>query len=124
MSTQINQFLIWGIKKPYSWHKQWEEETDIGKEFCETFKSFAEDSAFESTVNHKDGIFCLFDGKNGKYIFIGRVLAKAKHGELLGDEPIMLRPPTKLEKEFIRNSVVKNFGIDGDFRLWLVTHYR
>lgn len=121
MSTQTNQFLMWGIKKPYSWHKQWEKET--GKEFNETFESFEEDSAFESTVNHKEGIFYLFDGCNGKYIIIGRVLAKARDGEFLGDdEPIMLHPPTKLEKEFIRNAVVKNFGIDGDFRLCFVTH--
>lgn len=123
MSTQVNQFLMWGIRKPYSWHKQWEKET--GKDFSETFESFQDDSAFESTVNHKDGIFCLFDGRDGRYIIIGRVLAKTRDGSLLGEnEPIMLHPPTKLEKEFIRNAVVKNFGIDGDFRLWFITHYR
>lgn len=123
MSVQVNQFLMWGLRMPYDWHKQWEKDKDA--DFCETFESFMDDSAFEPTVKHKDGIFCLFDGKNGKYIFIGRVLAKSKDRELIGDEgPIELNPPTEIEKEFIRNAVVKNFGIYGDFRLWLITHYR
>lgn len=127
MSTQINQFLVWGLKMPYQWHKDWERENQKinPEDFYTRFQSFMDDSAFTETVNHKDGIFCLFDGRDGRFIIIGRVIQKSKDGEFLADhEP--LSPPefTELEKELLRNSVHRNFGIAGEFKFWFVTQFR
>jgi len=123
MSTQINQLLLWAIHLPYKWHEQWEKDHD-GKDFYDEFVSYMDDSAFESTVKHKDGIFCVFDGRYGRFIFIGRVLQKAKDGDMLGDEPIDFPPLSELEKELIANSAERVFGVTGEFKHWLVTLYR
>lgn len=124
MSTQVNQFLMWAIHLPYEWHEQWEGEHD-DKDFYESFASYMDDSAFESEVKHRDGIFCLFDGRDGRFIFLGRVIQKAKHGDLLGEgAPLDFPPLTDLEQELIANSVERVFGVKGEFKHWLVTQLR
>lgn len=124
MSVQSNQYLIYGICKPGSWRKEWEKET--GNDFYATFESFMDDSAFNKKINHKDGIFCLYDGMNGKYVIIGRVLAKGSDEEpfIAYGEPISFTEPTELEKELISNSIERNFGIKEELKHWLITHYR
>lgn len=124
MSTQINQYLMWGIKMPYEWQEDFKDD-DGAVDFSERFEEFMDDSAFSDDVKHKDGIFCLFDGTDGKYIILGRVLMKAKDGSLLASgNPITMPELTDLEKEFIRISVHRNFGVTGEFNYWFVTHYR
>lgn len=80
---------------------------------------------FNKKINHKDGIFCLYDGMNGKYIIIGRVLQKGSDDEpfIANGDPISFTEPTELEKEFISNSIERNFSIKGDLKHWLVTKY-
>lgn len=114
MSVQTCQYLIWGIRIPYKENNQ----------LSETHREFMDDSAFKDGVKHKDGIFCLFDGMNGDFIIIGRVLAKAKDGELLGSPPIALSELTDLEKELILNSIHRNFNIQGEPNYYFVTMYR
>lgn len=124
MSVQTNQYLFFGVKKDFNWSKEWEKET--GKDFYETFEDFMDDSAFKKDIHHKDGIFCLYDGMNGKYIIIGRVLAKGCDDEpcIADNEPMCFTEPTPLEKEFISNSIERNFGIKEELKHWLITHYR
>ena len=124
MSVQINQYLIFGVNKPYSFKAEWEKEN--GKDFYDTFESFMSDNAFDKKIHHKDGIFCLFDGMNGEYIIIGRVLEKGSDEEpfVADGEPISFTEPTELEKELISNSIERNFGIKEELKHWLITHYR
>ena len=125
MSVQTNQYLMYGILKDFEWSKEWEKET--GKDFYETFEDFMDDSAFNKKITHKDGIFCLFDGMNGKYIIIGRVLDKGSDDDpLIGSSgiPISFEPLSELEDEFISNSIERNFGITGKLKHYVVTKYR
>jgi hypothetical protein len=122
MSTQINQYLMWATRLPYEGMKEWEKQHE--KDFYDSFEDFMEDSAFSSEVEHKDGIFCLFDGMNGQYIFIGKVLAKSKEGSFLGDSILAIKKPAVREQSIIRNSVLRNFEVEGKFDLYLITHYR
>lgn len=124
MSVQTNQYLIYGICKSGEWIKEWENET--GKNFYDTFESFMDDSAFDKKINHKDGIFCLFDAMNGKYIIIGRVLDKGSddYPFIADGTPMSFTDPSEMEKEFISNSIERNFGIKGEMKHWIVTNYR
>jgi hypothetical protein len=124
MSTQINQYVIYGINLPYQFHKDWEKLNPDKGDWDDNFDKFENDSAFTDKINHHDGIFCLFDGCNGNYIIIGRVLEKTDdHGYIQG--PTCFQEPTEMEKEFIGNSITRNFGIDKpDMKIWFVTHYR
>jgi hypothetical protein len=127
MSTQTNQYLMWGVSLPYEWHEEWEKQHGKPGGFYDQFEDFMDDSAFESTVKHKDGIFCAFDGRDGRFILIGRVIAKAKDGDLLGEgAPLSVPPLTPLEQELIKNSVERHFGIPAtaDYRHWLFTQFR
>ncbi len=124
MSTQINQYLMYGILLPYSFHKEWEKENN--DDFYEKFEEFIEDSSYDSKVNHVEGIHCLFDGRDGRFIIIGRVIAKSKDGELLGCETaitIMDDKFTELEKELLSTSIKRNFGITGVLKYHFVTVY-
>lgn len=124
MSTQINQYVIWGISLPYKDAPK-ACGCDGADEFYEKFRRFSDDSAYESIVNHEDGIFLLNDGRDGRFTIIGRVLAKAKDGEYLGrDVPFSFEPLTPLEKELIQGSIKRNFGIIGYPKLYVVTRFR
>ena len=123
MSTQINQYFMYGILVPYKWRNEWQEKT--GKSFYETFEEFMDDSAFDSKIKHKEGIFCLSDGRDGRFIIIGRVLEKSSNGEYLGsDEPLTIPELTDIEKEYIEGSVKKHFNLEGKFNFYFVTYYR
>ena len=124
MSVQINQYLIFGVKKEFDWPKEWEKET--GKGFYDTFDDFMDDSAFKKDIHHKDGIFCLYDRMNGKYTIIGRVIEKGSDDEpfVADGKPMCFTNPTALEYELISNSIERNFGIKDELKFWLVTHYR
>lgn len=125
MSVQTNQYLIYGIKKDWDWVKQWEKDND--KEFYDTYEDFCDDSAFKKTVNHKDGIFCLFDGMNCQYIIIGRVIEKGSDDEpfVANNKPISFDEPDEDLKFDVMESIQRNFGItDEETKYWLVTNYR
>lgn len=110
MSVQTNQYLLYGVMLPYEWHKEWEKEH--GKDFYETFEPYMDDSAFDEGVNHKDGVFCIFDGMNSRFIAIGRVIDKSKDGELIAEEsPIALPEFSDLEEELLSSSITRVFGI-------------
>ena len=69
MSVQVNQYLIYGVKLNYKDYESRYEE----------FEPFM-DSAFKNDMNPK-GLHCIFDGMNGKYIYIGRCFKKSLDGE-------------------------------------------
>lgn len=123
MSIQTNQYFMYGITVPYEWHKQWEEKT--GKDFHETFEEFMDDNSFTTQVNHKEGIFCLFDGRDGRYIIIGRVLEKTSDHDpfLASGKPLQVPELDELERMMIETNVERYFDLTGDFHYYFVTHY-
>lgn len=123
MSTQTNQYLIYGVRKPFEWSEEWEARE--GRDFYDTFESFMEDSAFSKEVTHKDGIFCIFDGRDGRFILIGRVICKSQDGGLLAEDgPLSLPDFTSLEVELLKDSIERNFGIREPLNFYFVTLYR
>jgi len=127
MSVQTNQYLMYGVAYPYQFVKDWEQKNE--KDFYDTFERFMDDNAFNKKTNHVDGIFCLFDGMNGKYIVIGRVLDKGSDDEpFIADNgaPLAFSNMSELENEFIENSIERNFGISvkGELKHYIITHRR
>ena len=121
MSIQTNQYFMYGIAVPYEWHREWEDKT--GKDFHETFEEFMSDSAFSAEIKHKDGIFCLFDGRDGRYIIIGNVLNKTDNqNPFLGDDkPLKVPEIGEYERAMIEVNVERYFGLKGDFHYYFVT---
>jgi hypothetical protein len=112
MSTQWNQYLIYGVKISYG-------TTDEPYEKYEDFF----DSAFEGIKQHR-GLCVLYDGMNGDYILIGHVLEKSDEGQPFQD-PMDLEAPTGGFAEVIAGAIEREFGIEKpQLKLWLVTHYR
>jgi len=124
MATNTNQYFMYGTLVPYSWHREWEAKT--GKDFYTTFEKYMEDKSYDKLTRHKDGIFCLFDGRDGKFIIIGRVLKKssADNPFLGNDIPFKVPMLEEHEKVIIEDSVYRHFDIDGEFNYYFVTRCR
>ncbi len=117
MSTQINQYLMWGVSVPYSWHDEWEKASGGEDSFYDRFEAYMDDSAFNAEIVHKDGIFCLLPCMDESPMVIGRVLAKSSdHDYIANDAPLRMPVLTDLEQELIRESVKRVFGIEGELR--------
>ncbi len=123
MGVNVNQYLIYGVKKSCQWEKEWEQQHE--KNFYDTFEEFMDGSAFNKKICNKDGIFCLIDGMDGRYMFIGRVLDKGSDEDpmVADNKPRLLVPPDENDIADIRDSIKRNFGLDEELGLWLVTHY-
>lgn len=123
MSTQVNQYFMYGILVPYNWRNEWQEKT--GKRFYDTFEEFMDDNAFDDKIKNKDGIFCIAEGRSGGFIIIGRVLDKSSDGEYLAySSPIAVPELSEEEKKSIETSVKKHFDLEGDFKFYFVTYLR
>jgi len=124
MSTQTNQYFMYGLLMSAGWCKEWEKENN--KNFYDTFEEFMKDNAYDTIVKHKDGIFCLFDGRDGRYIIIGKVLRKSEDDyPFLGSgEPVVVPEIEMADQAEIEDSVYRHFGVEGDFHYYFVTRYR
>lgn len=115
MSVQVNTYVILGVELPY-------------KPFKDRYDEFEPymDSAFEGIKNH-NGLCVLFDGMDGKYIIVGRVLAKTKnHGHFDGIVNLRELMPSGDALAEIERDIANLIG-DGDkrpARIILVSHYR
>lgn len=113
MSTQINQYLMYGAKLKYDDHV-------VDDEGYERFEKF-EDNAFKPDMNN-NGLHCLIDGMSGDYIYIGECLAKSENHEMLESFEI-----PKLKKKFkdrVKEQVKMELGIEAEMQLHVVTHWR
>jgi hypothetical protein len=101
-----NQYFMYGISVPYNRYKEWEAGT--GRKF---------------PVGVYGNIFCLFDGRDGKYIIIGRVLESNFYDkpELGSQEPLVIPELEEVDKIIIRNSVKEQFDIEGEFHYYFIT---
>lgn len=101
MSTQTNQFLMYGMKL---------DPDKLTNKLYDKYETFMDDSAYTTTVNHKDGIFACYDGMNGKFLIVGKVIEKSEDGELI-DGPIEFDGLLgSKEKGFIKQSIQHNFA--------------
>lgn len=74
MSVQANTYVIIGAQFSYEAFKDsYDDIEDL------------EDSPFKPDFNPKHGITCLFDGMNGKYVILGKVIAKTRDHEGFDD---------------------------------------
>lgn len=115
---------MYGILMPYEWHREWEAKT--GKDFYGTFEKYMEDRSYEEITKHKEGIFCLFDGRDGRYIIIGRVLQRGDEDQpFLGENrPYKVPLLEDYEQVIIEDAVFRHFDLQGEFNYYFVTHYK
>ena len=113
MSTQINQYLMYGAKLNY-------DDYIVDDEGYERFEKF-QDNAFKPDMNN-NGLHCLIDGMSGDYIYIGDCLAKSENHEML--ESFEMPEQNKMYKERVREQVKMELGIDVEMQFHVVTHWR
>lgn len=110
MSTQVNTYVMCGVKLPYD-----------KEDHFETLEVYY-DSAFQG-VHHYKGLCIVDDGMSGEYMFIGRVLAKTKDHQHF-DVPMAVSI-SELEKELIASLIETQFGIkEPAVQVWVFSHYR
>ena len=114
MSTQINQYIIYGIKLNYEDYK--------GDVWYDKFEPYM-DSPFKG-IKHHNGLCVLFDGMDGDYIVIGHVVYKTDDGGHFADA-VPIGELSDREREFVRNNINLAFGIDAEnSQYYVVGHYR
>lgn len=117
MSVQSNTYVMVGVMLPY------DELTEQQHNDSEAYQ----DSAYKG-IQHHNGLCVIADGMNGRYVAIGRVLAKTddQNGNYGIDKPIdgtaAMTPDLHHEvQELLR----EHFEFKTpDVRVWIFTHYR
>lgn len=114
MSVSTNQYLILGVKLPY------ERETSY-----EDFEPYI-DNGYKPDIIHKNGLACIYDGMNGNYIMLGRIIEKSPRDEQI-DGPYCMEAVDPERAEFISGLINLSFPkivvSAQDIKLWIVTHY-
>lgn len=115
MGVSTNQYLILGVKLPYDKAVPYE-----------TFEDYI-DSGYKSDIIHKNGLACIFDGMNGKYVMLGRILEKSRLNEML-DGPYCWEPVDPERADLIAGLISLSFPhitvVPSDIKTWFVTHYQ
>lgn len=124
MSVQVNHYVAHGIMLPYKEaHKTmltyggFEDEDDV-YDFYEPYT----DSAFEG-IKHHNGLCVLSDGMNGKYFFVGRILAKTDNYDGF-DEPMEIPTLDKAGDDVLQELIKAKFGLEGEIKSYVISHYR
>lgn len=92
------QYFMYGILVPYDRYKEWEDGT--GRKF---------------PVGTYGDIFCLFNGRDGKYVIVGK---KIKINNF--ESPILVPELNEFEQMEVESSVEEKFGFAGDFHYYFV----
>jgi hypothetical protein len=111
MSVQANTYVMRGALVPYS-------EMKGRYDDLEPYM----DSAFKG-IHHKDGVCVLYDGRNGKYVAVGRVLAKTENHQGL-DEPVFVSDTGVDDEDELHDAVSAIVGTPKTLRTFVLTHYR
>jgi hypothetical protein len=113
MSVQVNTYVMEGVLFEYA----------ALEDRYEDFEPYM-DSAFEG-IKHKDGICVLFDGMNGDYVAIGRVIAKTENGQHFETGPITITPSTSFESQVeLSLAISRLVGHGVTLRYMVISHYR
>lgn len=124
MSVQCNTYVMIGamfsydeLKAKFSSDKDDDEDS-----FYERFDPYT-DNAFKG-ISGKDGITVLFDGMNGDYIAIGKVLAKSENHQGLQKPVIIESVDPDLSADLRRkiSDLTKQTVVE--IRPLVISHYR
>ena len=111
MSVQCNTYVVRGALLPYA-------------DFKDRYNDLEPymDSAFKGIHHHK-GLCVIYDGMGGKYVAIGRVLAKTTnhHGF---DAPITISPSDAADEDVLRALVETLAKCNVNIRTHVISHYR
>lgn len=114
MSVGTNQYLIMGVKLPY--------DKDVPYEIFEDYI----DNGYKPDIIHKNGLACIYDGMNGEYVMLGRIVAKSPLDEVL-DGPYCCDPVGGEREELIAGLINLSFPhidvVTSDIKTWFLTHY-
>ncbi len=112
MSTQVNTYVILGVKLPYP--------KGGGDEEYKKYEKYMDD-AFEP---RQRGLVVLFDGRDGRYVIIGHVMAVTDEGGSF-DDVIELAPPTDKLLKSIAKEIKAHFGLENQqIKYWVTSLYR
>lgn len=115
MSAAVNRYIMLGAKfqfkpSPYNF---------------EDFEDYL-DNHNAGKVTEKNGLTCIYDGMNGKYIMLGKVLHKSGNYEEFDHDVIELPRGTDFNLFVnIRESIMTAFPLlpNANIKLYFVTHY-
>lgn len=112
MGVEANTYVLYGAKLPFDQYGS--------EEWYEKFEPYL-DSAFKE-VDATLPLNVVFDGMNGLYVFVGKVLART---DFYGDvDPTEITLPNKRN---ITKTIKKVLDIpisSKECKLWVFTHYR
>lgn len=118
MSVQSNTYVLVGVMLPYDHFTEEQHE-----ELLPPYR----DSAYKG-IEHHNGLCVITDGMSGKYVAIGRVLAKSddQNGNYGFNEPVDLDNASSPElRNEVEELIYEHFGFeDPSVRDWVFTHYR
>lgn len=114
MSTQVNTYVMVGALFPYDMFRN----ADF-----ERINPYT-DSAFKG-IHHHEGLCVLFDGMNGEYVAIGRVLEKTGNHDFF-EYPIRIAPLGDAERQSLHNDIRRLIQLEGDFSVQqlVISHFR
>ncbi|MHA6476155.1 hypothetical protein ACX1DW_01490 [Stutzerimonas sp. KH-1] len=117
MSVQSNTYIMVGTMAPYDDFTEEQHE--------EQFEPYM-DSPYKG-IHHHNGLCVIADGMGGRYVAIGRVLAKTddQNGDYGFSKPFdcTLAMTPELQRE-VATLIAQHFGFPATVRLWAFTHYR
>lgn len=126
MSTRTNTYVLYGVKLPYLFGRQ--DNDPEGDEWYQRWEPYL-DNGYAETWAEKNGLTAIFDGMNGKWVFIGRVLARSGYDEFLENPVEMVL--TETEKQLIQGLI--HFALEKELapgfaeipepQFWVFTHY-
>lgn len=117
MSVRTNQYLIQGVKLPYNSHQS----------RYDDYEPYFDDGR-SLVIKPYKGLNVIFDGMNGKFIIIGRIIVKAVIDESIAG-PIKIPEIDSNTADMIANLINVSFPDPDinfeavDIGTWIVTHY-
>lgn len=104
MSTQVNTYVILGVRLPYV------------NDTYEKYEKYMDD-AFNP---RQQGLVVLYDGRDGRYIIIGHVVAVTDEGGSF-DDVIEIEPPKEKLLKSIAAEIKAHFGLENQKIKYYVT---
>jgi hypothetical protein len=114
MSTRVNTYVMVGALFPY----------DALKGAYDRLEPYM-DSPFTMNIEHREGLCVLYDGMNGEYVAIGRVLEKTGNHDFF-EYPIRIAPLGDTERQSLHDDIRRLIQLEGDFSVQhlVISHFR
>ena len=118
MSVQRNQYIIIGCEYDYD---EFNENYNDDEKYVEPY----DDNAFDEKIIEHNGLSMIYDGMNGQYVYIGKIIEKTKDYEVI--ERFCFDDYADEEEKDLINAIIKTEFPklpDKPINVYLVTHYR